>query len=70
MITVEVVYEPVERSNEPWLVVNNNQRSGRHKLKQSAEKDARKQAKNSRPSQLVIRRKDGDVSYMQRYDLS
>lgn len=52
---------------ELWSVVKNGRVTSRHRLKQTAEKEGRKEAKSSKPSKYVIERKDGGVSYQQLY---
>lgn len=58
----------VFNSSEGWMVNLNGSRRSNHRLKQSAEKNARDIAKRSRPSTLKIYNKQGDISYQQFYD--
>lgn len=58
----------------PWKVLGLNPSASqpfmdsKHRLKQQAEKTARQLAKENRPSQLVVERRDGQVTYTQRYE--
>lgn len=65
MNRVEIVFH---RERGKWLVVANDFEESSHRLKQQAEKEGRKIAKNNRPAHFVVKRKDGEVSYTQRYN--
>lgn len=66
--TVEVINVKERQGQNNWVVVANGVEQSQHRLKQSAEKEARQKAKELRPSELVIRRKDNEISYTQRYE--
>lgn len=65
MNRIEIVYN-AQRGK--WLVMVNNFEESSHRLKQAAEKEGRKIAKRNRPSNFVVKRKAGGVSYTQRYN--
>lgn len=54
-------------SRDKWLVTLNGEVTSQHGLKQTAENEGRRAAKANKPSQFVVQRKDGGVSYTQVY---
>jgi hypothetical protein len=67
MIEVRVLFDT---SIGKWAVMKDAMRVSSHDRKQNAEKRGRREAKNNdnRPSELVVERKDGTVTYTQRYE--
>lgn len=65
MIEVVVVYD---RTEEKWFVTEGHKDISSHRLKQRAEKEGRRYAKNHRPAEFVVETKSGDVSYTQVYE--
>lgn len=66
MRTVEVTHKAGDTYT--WKVVTGNYVDSQHRLKQAAERTARELAKDNRPSQLVVRKIDGEITYTQRYE--